>query len=91
MRQVGSEIRALRAFYWWLRSLESEDELRLVVRDLARAMASTSRRFCDDLCMTWEEIGEIAADPLATIGAHTVNHVMLRKAPDDGRAQRDAP
>ena len=32
--------------------------------------------------MTWAEIGEIAADPLATIGAHTVNHVMLRKASD---------
>ena len=33
--------------------------------------------------MTWSEIGEVADDPLATIGAHTVNHVMLRKASDD--------
>src|SRR5712675_1849249 len=33
--------------------------------------------------MTWGEIGEIASDPLATIGAHTVNHVMLRKSSDD--------
>ena len=33
--------------------------------------------------MTWEEIGELAADPLVTIGAHTVNHVMLAKVPDD--------
>jgi len=31
----------------------------------------------------WNEIAEIAADPLATIGAHTVNHVMLRKFSDD--------
>jgi len=33
--------------------------------------------------MTWEEIGEVARDPLATIGAHTVNHVMLKKAAAD--------
>jgi peptidoglycan/xylan/chitin deacetylase (PgdA/CDA1 family) len=32
------------------------------------------------LCMTWDEIRDLAADPLVTIGAHTVNHVMLAKA-----------
>ena len=36
----------------------------------------------DELCMTWDEIRALAADPLATIGAHTVNHVMLAKASD---------
>jgi peptidoglycan/xylan/chitin deacetylase (PgdA/CDA1 family) len=34
------------------------------------------------LCMSWEELGQIAADPLVTIGAHTVNHVMLAKTPE---------
>ena len=33
--------------------------------------------------MNWTEIGEIARDPLATIGAHTVNHVMLAKTSDE--------
>ena len=42
-----------------------------------------TQRFCKELCMTWEEIGELAADPLVTIGAHTVNHVMLKKVADD--------
>ena len=32
--------------------------------------------------MTWEEIAELARDPLVTIGAHTVNHVMLKKTAD---------
>jgi len=66
--------------YWWLRSLESEDDLRHAVRDLAARYGIDDAAFCSDLCMTWDEIGEISADPLATIGAHTVNHVMLKKA-----------
>ena len=32
--------------------------------------------------MTWQEIADLAADPLVTIGAHTVNHVMLAKVTD---------
>jgi peptidoglycan/xylan/chitin deacetylase (PgdA/CDA1 family) len=68
--------------YWWLRSLDNEDDLRRAVRDLGTRYGVDSAAFCNDLCMTWAEIGEIAADPLATIGAHTVNHVMLRKASD---------
>ncbi|MEA3026613.1 MAG: hypothetical protein QOF91_1898, partial [Alphaproteobacteria bacterium] len=30
----------------------------------------------------WEELTQLAADPLVTIGAHTVNHVMLAKVPE---------
>ena len=69
--------------YWWLRSLESEDDLRAAVRDLAKRYHVDPAAFCADLCMTWAEIEEVAADPLATIGAHTVNHVMLKKASDE--------
>ncbi len=29
--------------------------------------------------MDWTEIGLLAADPLITIGAHSVNHYMLKK------------
>ena len=69
--------------YWWLRRFESEDDLRAAVRDLGTRYGVDNAALCDELCMTWSEIDEIAADPLATIGAHTVNHVMLRKAGDD--------
>ncbi len=37
--------------------------------------------FCNDLCMSWAELAGLAADPLVTIGAHTVNHLMLAKLP----------
>lgn len=69
--------------YWWLRSLDTENELRAAVRDLATRYGIDDAAFCNDLCMTWNEIAEVAADPLATIGAHTVNHVMLKKVGDE--------
>jgi peptidoglycan/xylan/chitin deacetylase (PgdA/CDA1 family) len=68
--------------YGWLRSLATEDELRAVVRMLAARHRVDIAAFCDELCMGWDELRTLAADPLVTIGAHTVNHVMLAKVPE---------
>jgi peptidoglycan/xylan/chitin deacetylase (PgdA/CDA1 family) len=68
--------------YWWLRGLRSEAELLEVVRDLAARYGVDTAALCGELCMDWSEIAEMARDPLATIGAHTVNHVMLAKSPE---------
>jgi peptidoglycan/xylan/chitin deacetylase (PgdA/CDA1 family) len=38
--------------------------------------------FCADLCMGWDELATLAADPLVTFGAHTVNHPILTKLDD---------
>ena len=37
---------------------------------------------CRDLIMTWDEIRQLASDPLVTIGAHTVSHHALAKLPE---------
>ena len=58
------------------------DDLRRAVSDLGARYGVDHAALREKLCMTWAEIDELAADPLATIGAHTVNHVMLRKASD---------
>jgi peptidoglycan/xylan/chitin deacetylase (PgdA/CDA1 family) len=68
--------------YWWLRRRPTETELRTIVRDLAACYSVDIAAFCKDLCMDWGEIAELAADPLVTIGAHTVNHPMLAKLPE---------
>jgi peptidoglycan/xylan/chitin deacetylase (PgdA/CDA1 family) len=65
--------------YWWLRGLPTEAELRSVVRNLAAFYDVDVAAFCNDLCMSWPELAGLAADPLVTIGAHTVNHLMLAK------------
>jgi peptidoglycan/xylan/chitin deacetylase (PgdA/CDA1 family) len=65
--------------YWWLRKCKTEEELRQIVRDLAARNKVQVANFCDELCMTWPEIAELASDPLVTIGAHTVNHPILAK------------
>jgi peptidoglycan/xylan/chitin deacetylase (PgdA/CDA1 family) len=65
--------------YWWLRSLADERDLRQAVRDLAARYGVDAAAPCRELCMDWPEMARLAADPLVTIGAHTVNHVMLRR------------
>jgi peptidoglycan/xylan/chitin deacetylase (PgdA/CDA1 family) len=70
------------ALYAWLRARPEEAEILGVVRDLAARYRVDMTAICDELCMTWEEIAALARDKLVTIGAHTVNHVILSKWSD---------
>ena len=75
--------------YRYLRSMKTEEEVRRVVRDLCACYRVDVASFCRDLCMDWAEIVDLAADPLCTIGAHTVNHMMLRKVPNDATVRAE--
>jgi peptidoglycan/xylan/chitin deacetylase (PgdA/CDA1 family) len=66
--------------YWWLRGLAEEVDIHAFVEALAARYGVDMAPVGEALCMTWDEIRELATDPLVTIGAHTVNHVMLGKA-----------
>jgi peptidoglycan/xylan/chitin deacetylase (PgdA/CDA1 family) len=74
---------AFSAIYWWLRSLPTDDEIKARVRDLAAVYNINLAAKFDALCMTWPELAELSADPLVTIGAHTINHPMLAKTAED--------
>jgi peptidoglycan/xylan/chitin deacetylase (PgdA/CDA1 family) len=76
--------------YWWLRARPTETELREVVRNLAACYGVDIASFCKELCMGWEELAQLASDPLVTIGAHTVTHPMLAKLPEkSARSEMD--
>ncbi len=78
-RTVEEKRHLFAVIYGWLRRLDSEEEMRRIVRDMSERYQVDVAAFCDELCMTWDELATLAADPLVTIGAHTVNHVMLKK------------
>lgn len=73
--------------YWWLRSLP-EAHARAVVAELAAVHRISPKIAHRDLVMSWDELRELADDPLVTIGAHTRGHFALAKL-DEGEARAE--
>jgi len=82
-RRIDDKRKAFDVIYWWLHGLDSDIERGRVVGELARRHGVEISAFCRELCLTWNELAGLAADPLVTIGAHTVNHIVLKKADAD--------
>lgn len=78
---------ALRMLYWRLRTCD-ETVLRAAVMTLSHQAGIDPLARVADLCMDWAELRAFAADPLVTIGAHTLSHPRLAKLDiDDARAE----
>ena len=77
---LGAKREVFETLYWWLRGLPTEKAVLDTVGDLAARYGVDMAGLCGEFCMDWRELGELARDPLVTIGAHTVNHAMLAKA-----------
>ena len=88
-RSAGQKRELYDQIYRYLRSMKTEEEVRRVVRDLCACYRVDIASFCEDLCMGWPEIVELASDPLCTIGAHTVNHMMLKKVPGEASVRAE--
>ncbi|UFS74883.1 polysaccharide deacetylase family protein [Tardiphaga sp. 37S4] len=63
----------------WLRGLPEEADIRREVSVLCAAHGIDEDAVSGELCMSWDELKPFAADPLVTIGAHTVSHCNLAK------------
>jgi peptidoglycan/xylan/chitin deacetylase (PgdA/CDA1 family) len=90
-RSVREKRELYDAVYGYLRSMKTEEQVRKTVRDLCATYRVDMTEICRTLCMDWDELAKLAADPLVTIGAHTVNHMMLAKVANEDmvRAEMD--
>lgn len=71
---------AFNALYWLLRKAPEPERLELL-RSFTAAYGYDLDKQCRDLIMDWQELRLFAAEPLCTIGAHTVHHYELAKLP----------
>lgn len=81
LRTAAEKEAAYHEIYWWLRSIP-EDLARAVVAELAAAQNYDPKSAHADMFMSWEELRELAQDPLVTIGAHSTTHRALGKLPE---------
>ncbi len=63
-----------------------EPILRETIAGWCEAAGVSSAALVRDLCLGWDEIADLAPDPLLTIGAHTLSHPMLAKQ-EEGQAR----
>jgi peptidoglycan/xylan/chitin deacetylase (PgdA/CDA1 family) len=64
--------------YWHLRTME-ETKAREIVAELAAETGLDPLDPCRELVLSWDEVRQLAAHPLVTIGAHTKTHMALAK------------
>jgi len=75
-RRPAAKRRAYTAIHRWLGKLP-EHEAREIAADLCRRYDIDVSGLCRELAMGWDEIRQLANDPLVTIGAHTRRHIPL--------------
>ncbi|MFB9270110.1 polysaccharide deacetylase family protein [Bradyrhizobium erythrophlei] len=63
----------------WLRSLASEHDVQREISALCARHGVDEGSIARELCLSWDELRGFAANPLVTIGAHTITHCNLAK------------
>lgn len=67
----------------WLRTLADDSAVQNEVSKLCARHGVDDAAIARELCMSWDELRPFAADPLVTIGAHTVSHCNLARESED--------
>jgi peptidoglycan/xylan/chitin deacetylase (PgdA/CDA1 family) len=74
----------------WLRGLPGEHDLQREIEALCARYGVDIAALCRGLCLSWDEVKRLAADPLVTIGAHTISHCNLARQNEEIAAQEMA-
>jgi peptidoglycan/xylan/chitin deacetylase (PgdA/CDA1 family) len=67
----------------WLTQEVGEHEQREFIRRLAEQHDFDLKALADELMMSWDELRQLSADPLVTLGAHTHSHYALARLSDE--------
>jgi peptidoglycan/xylan/chitin deacetylase (PgdA/CDA1 family) len=78
-RTAAQKQAAFDRLHGWLRALPGEHDVLREVSALCARHGVDESAICRELCMSWDELKSFAADPLVTIGAHTITHPNLAK------------
>lgn len=78
---------AFNQIHAWLRTLPDDAAVRREVGALCARHGVDDGTIARELCMSWDELRGFAADPLVTIGAHTVSHCNLAHESETGARQ----
>ncbi len=78
-KKLVEKTEAFRAWTAWLTSEADEAHQRRVIRALADKYGLDLAELARALVMDWDELRTIAADPLCSIGAHTMTHAALAR------------
>ena len=76
-RTVQEKWLAWKELYWPVRRLEQHEQRKWIV-SFCKHHSVDLLADCREVAMNWNELRKIAADPLCTIGAHTIHHYNLR-------------
>ena len=74
----------------WLRALPGEHDLSREIAALCARHGVDMEALCRTLCLSWDGVKQLAADPLVTIGAHTISHCNLARQSEEIAAQEMA-
>jgi peptidoglycan/xylan/chitin deacetylase (PgdA/CDA1 family) len=66
----------------WVRALPREADLQREISALCARYGVDEAAISSELCLSWEELKPFAADPLISIGAHTITHCNLAHQPE---------
>ena len=87
-RDAPAKREAFATMHAFLRGMPSDVDVNRTVSDLCRRHGLDDFVIAGELCMSWSELQTFAADPLVTIGAHTLSHCNIAKCTSDA-AERE--
>jgi peptidoglycan/xylan/chitin deacetylase (PgdA/CDA1 family) len=74
----------------WLRGLPGELDVQREISALCARHGVDEAAICRELCMSWEELKPFAADPLVSIGAHSITHCNLARQTEENASHEMA-